>query len=81
MEHHLKLPGKTKFDNILPVTTFNFVSQLHSLLSDPDLNCLPNLVVNPNAPFTQYTPLDGWLGECLSGSWYRNVWEHMEQHL
>ena len=76
-EVSVKLPGETA-DDLINVTTFDFMSQFHSLLSDPYLNCHPNLVVNPDSPFTQYTPPDGLLGESLSGSWYRHAWDHME---
>ena len=72
----IKLPGK-RTDDVISVTTFDFVSQFHSLLSDPELNVAANLVVNPIDPFARYTPPDGRLGECLSGSWYRRAWRHM----
>jgi hypothetical protein len=73
------LPGKHHDDKIA-VTTFDFISQFHSLLSDPLLNTPDNLVLNADDPFAQYVPPDGLLGECLSGSWYRNAWAHMEQY-
>ena len=72
------LPGK-RLDDIIPVTTFDFIGQFHSLLSDKELNTEANLVINTLDPFTQYTPPDGLLKECLSGSWYRHAWSHMEQ--
>ena len=68
-----KIPGQT-----IKVTTFDFISQFHSLLSDPELQQLSNLTVNPDNPFSKYRPPDGLLGECLSGSWYQSAWEHME---
>ena len=71
------LPGQRPDDKI-QVTTFDFISQFHSLLSDKQLNNTANLVVNAPDPFTQYTPPDGLLKECLSGSWYRHAWAHME---
>jgi hypothetical protein len=74
----VELPGSRETDTI-SVTTFDFISQFHSLLSDPLLNVPENLVLNAEDPFTQYVPPDGLLGECLSGSWYRNAWAHMEQ--
>jgi hypothetical protein len=52
------LPGKRP-DDVIPVTTFDFVSQLHSLLSDPELNCAQNLTVNATDPFLQYVLPDG----------------------
>jgi hypothetical protein len=72
------LPGIRPGDTV-PVTTFDFVSQLHSLLSDKELNNTENLVINKDNPFTRYIPPDGRLGECLSGSWYNHAWDHMEQ--
>lgn len=76
---NINLPGKRLTDSI-NVTTFDFISQFHSLLSDPLLNTPDNLVLNADNPFAQYIPPDGLLGECISGSWYNNAWAHMEQH-
>ena len=76
---NINLPGKRLTDSI-NVTTFDFISQFHSLLSDPLLNTPNNLVLNADNPFAQYIPPDGLLGECISGSWYNNAWAHMEQH-
>ena len=70
------LPGARPTDTI-PVTTFDFVSQFHSLLSDKTLNQPCNLVINSDDPFTRYIPPDGRLGESLSGTWYADAWEHM----
>jgi hypothetical protein len=53
MEHmtpkvvEVPLPG-VRPNDVVPVTTFDFVSQLHSLSSDTELNCPSNLVINPN---------------------------------
>ena len=70
------LPG-ARLDDSISVTTFDFVSQLHSLLSDHVLNNNSNLVINADDPFSCYYPPDGRLGESLSGSWYRTAWDHM----
>ena len=78
-ETTVSLPGVRPLDTI-PVATFDFISQFHSLLSDKKLNSPSNLVVNSLDPFSRYVPPDGRLGECLSGSWYENAWRHMEQH-
>ena len=78
-ETTVSLPGVRPLDTI-PVATFDFISQFHSLLSDKTLNSPSNLVVNSLDPFSRYVPPDGRLGECLSGSWYENAWRHMEQH-
>jgi hypothetical protein len=59
------LPGK-RSGNVIPVTMFDFVSQLHSLLSNPELNCAQNLTVNATDPFLQYVSPDGRLHKCLS---------------
>ena len=75
----VKLPGLRAGDEV-PVTTFQFTTQFHSLLSDKILNTEENLVVNTDDPFTQYVPPDGLLGECLSGSWYQHAWNHMTQN-
>jgi hypothetical protein len=85
MEHmtpkvvEVPLPG-VRPDDVVPVPTFDFVSQLHSLLSDTKLNYCANLVINPNNPFLRYIPPDGCLKEALSGLWYNNAWDHMELH-
>jgi hypothetical protein len=50
----VSLPGVTP-DDTIPVTTFNLVSQLHSLLSNTELNNVENLVIHPDNPFTRYT--------------------------
>ena len=36
------------------VVTFDFTKLLHSLLSDPELNNLDNLTVDPSNPFAEY---------------------------
>jgi hypothetical protein len=78
-EIRVDLPtGKNHIDEI-GVVVFDFVSQLHALLSDPRLNKVENLVLNSDAPFDMYLPPDGLLGEMMSGSWYRNAWSHMTQ--
>ena len=70
------LPGERENDTV-DVTTFNFTSQLHSLLSDSNLNVKDNLVVNEDDPFTQYKSPNGLLNECITGSWYNHAWAHM----
>jgi Plavaka transposase len=83
MEHmhpsvvEVQLPGLRATDTI-SVTTFDFTSQFHSLPSDKELNIPGNLGINQQDPFTRYMPPDGRLGECLSGSWDNNAWDHME---
>jgi hypothetical protein len=76
---NVPLPGARPDDKV-PVTTFEFTTQFHSLLSDKILNSKENLVVNADDPFSQYVPADGLLGECISGAWYRNAWKHMEEN-
>ena len=75
----VNLPGK-RTDDSIHVTTFDFISQFINLLSDPQLNSPPNLQVNPADPFSCYQPPDGRLNESLSGSWYKNAWDYMEEH-
>ena len=76
---NVKLPGN-RDDDYIDVTTFDFISQFHSLLSDPDLNVNSNLVLNPIDPFLQYESPHGLLNECISGSWYKDAWAHMQAH-
>jgi hypothetical protein len=71
------LPGAHGIEQI-NVTVFDFVKQVTSLLADSELNCGSNLVINSDNPFARYTPPDGKLGECISGSWYNHAWDHME---
>ena len=84
MEHmrpinvNIALPG-ARPDDTISVTTFNFLSQFHSLLSDPLLNVEENLVVNAVDSFTKYESPTGLLNESISGSWYQTAWLHMEQ--
>ena len=78
IEQKIELPSKHEGKHEINVTTFQFKNQVHSLLSDPILNRPENLVINKENPFSKYEPPDGLLGECLSGSWYRNAWAHME---
>jgi hypothetical protein len=75
MEHmqptvmQVSLPGACP-DDVVPATTFDCVSQLHSLLSNNELNQPYNLVMNHNNPFSRYTcSPDGRLKEALSGLW------------
>jgi hypothetical protein len=65
-------------DDFITVTTFDFVSQLHSLLSDQELNTWENLVINPDNPFTKYVAPSSVLKEALSGSWYIQAWDYMD---
>jgi hypothetical protein len=78
IEKEVDLPGAVSgTTHRIKVTTFDFKSQVHSLLSDPVLNKAENLVFNADNPFGKYVPPDGKLGECISGSWYNAAWEHM----
>jgi hypothetical protein len=73
----VELPGPHGTTDTIPVTIFDFVAQLFSLLSDGRLNKLENLVVNVEHPFEKYVAPDGLLGEVPSGEWYHNAWDHM----
>ena len=72
------LPG-VNGDDIIKVTRFDFTTQLRSMLDDPVLNRDKNLVINPVDRFQRYSPPDGRLGECISGSWYNHAWDEMEK--
>jgi hypothetical protein len=65
-------------DDSITVTTFDFVSQLHSLLSDQEFNTRENLVINPDNPFTKYVAPSSVLKEALRGSWYIQAWDYMD---
>ena len=66
-------------DNLtVNVTSFDFTSQIFSLLTDPDLMSDPSLLdINPDNPFTKYNPPDNQLGCFNSGSWYHNAWNNL----
>ena len=70
------LPGASPDDKIA-ITTFDFISQMHSFLSDKELNTTEPLV-NAIHTFACYDPPNRLLGECLCGSWYHHAWSHME---
>jgi hypothetical protein len=76
-EVSVDLPGINGAIDVINVTRFDFTTQLRSLLDDPVLNRDENLVLNPLDRFQKYTPPDGRLGECLSGSWYNHAWDEM----
>ena len=71
------------------VVTFDFTKLLHSLLSDPELNNIDNLTVDPSNPFAEYPthrrnhttnqmetiPL----GEVHTGAWYHRTWRKMQK--
>ena len=73
-----QIPIKFPEDGLeISVTAYDFVAQLHSLLSDDTLTGdLNDLDVNQNAPFTKYVSPDGLLGPFNSGEWYHNAWDH-----
>ena len=75
-EVEITLPGLEQ-DDTIKVTRFDFTTQLRSLLDDPVLNRDENLVLNPDDRFQKYSPPDGRLGECISGSWYQHAWDEM----
>ena len=78
-EVSVNLPGFKNTVDVIKVTRFDFTTQLKSLLDDPVLNRDENLVINPVDRFQKYSPPDGRLGECLSGSWYNHAWAEMEK--
>lgn len=69
---------KLAVDNLeIPVVCCPFVSMMLSLLNDPELNQLENLVINQSDPFGKYVPPDGRLGEVNSGAMYQLAYETM----
>ena len=58
------------------VVTFQFEDMLNSLLTDPELTCPENLVMNPQDPFGKYVAPNGLLGEINTGKWYRNAYDY-----
>jgi len=67
------LPGPTP--QFVPVTRFDFASQLISLLTDPRLvGDINNLDVNPDDPFGKFVSEDGRLTCFNSGEWYNDVY-------
>jgi hypothetical protein len=78
-EKIIEVPGIKNTVDTLKVTRFDFLTQFKSLLDDPVLNRDENLVINSTDRFQKYTPPNGRLGECLSGSWYNHAWDEMEK--
>ena len=75
----IKTPITFEEDNLtVEVISFDFVSQLFSLLSNKDLTGdIDMLDVNPNDPFSKYSPPNGLLGCFNSGTWYHNAWNYL----
>jgi hypothetical protein len=76
-EKSIEVPGINNMVDTLKVTRFDFLTQFKSLLDDPVLNRDENLAINSTDCFQKYTPPNGLLGECLSGSWYNHAWDEM----
>ena len=57
--------------------SFNFVAHLKSLLSDPELNKMENLVVNPHDRFAPFQANNSPISEVLTGSWCKHAVETM----
>ena len=66
-------------DNLrIEITYFDFVQQLHSLLTDKSLTGdLTQLDVPQDNPFGKYVSPTGRLGPFNSGSWYHNAWDSL----
>ena len=81
------LPNSKKEKVLVEITTFDFSTLLHSLLSDPELNTPENLTIDPDNPFSEYPqsrtnkftkqsePIP--LGEVHTGEWYHRTWSSM----
>jgi hypothetical protein len=78
-EKSIDVPGHNGTVDSLKVTRFDFLTQFKSLLDDPVINRDENLVINATDRFHKYSPPNGRLGECLSGSWYNHAWNEMEK--
>ena len=74
-----KLPVKPNNPpKIVPVTTFNFIVQLASLLFDSNLfNNIDNLDVNPKNPFGKYKTIRCKLSTINSGQCYHEAYMNM----
>ena len=69
------LPGPLQ--QVVQTTSFNFTSQLQSLVSDQALfGTLDNLDVNVDDPFGKYVPPSGLLSTTNSGQWYNSAYLH-----
>ena len=90
--NHLRLPcpAFSHLDYVVAeVVTFDFTKLLHSLLSDPELNTIENLTVDPSNPFAEYPthrrnhttnqmetiPLS----EVHTAAWYHRTWRKMQK--
>ena len=62
------------------VITYDFVSQLLSLLQNRKIMMQENLVIDMNNPLQPYQSPNGKLGEALSGSVYRDAYATLVQY-
>jgi len=64
-------------NQVVPVTRFDFTTQLMSLLTDQTLvGNLDDLDVNPTDPFGKYVSNDGLLSCFNSATWYQNAFDY-----
>lgn len=69
------VPVPLEDNQVAEIVAFDFVSALLTLLQDRSVMKKENLVLDWEDPLKMYTPPDGCLGEALSGSVYRNMYE------
>ena len=70
-------PLSGPLQQVVHTTTFNFTTQLYSLVSDQaSFGTLKNLDVNVDDPFGKYVPPDGLLSTVNSGQWYNSAYHH-----
>ena len=73
----IDLPDLLSHASTMDVIYYDFVPQILSLLQDEQLMSSSNLVLDPTNPLAMFSPDDGRLGEALSGSVYRKLYDEL----
>jgi hypothetical protein len=74
---HIELPDPLSDMKSMNVICYDFVPQLLSILQDPKMMAVNNLLLDKNNPLAMYKPPDNRLGEALSGSVYRDMYRRL----
>ena len=70
-------PGKPEID--MMVTSYDFKTELLSLLESPVFADINNLDLNPHDPFSKYQSQSGRINCFNAGKWYSSSYEKMCQ--
>jgi hypothetical protein len=73
----IQLPDPLPDVKSIDVICYDFVPQLLSILQNKEMMSANNLVLDPKNPLAMYKPQDNRLGEALSGSIYKDMYDHL----